>query len=80
MSGIELNLTPTFQRSLAKLTKQEQNVVNQAVRSFWMNPSLLRLRFHSLNFREPRPPARHRQRFRGLVYDLAGQMAAVSRL
>jgi len=54
MSGIELNLTPTFQRSLAKLTKQEQNVVNQAVMSFWMNPSLPGLRLHSLNFREPR--------------------------
>lgn len=54
MQGIELNLTPTFQKSLAKLNKQEQNVVSHAVMSFWMNPSAPGLRFHSLNFREPR--------------------------
>ena len=54
MPGIELNLTPTFQRSLAKLAKQEQAVVNQAVMSFWMNPSLPGLRIHPLKLRENR--------------------------
>jgi len=54
MPGIELNLTPTFQRSLAKLNKQEQAVVNQAVMSFWMNPDLPGLRIHPLKLRENR--------------------------
>ena len=54
MPGIELNLTPTFQRSLAKLNKQEQAVVNQTVMSFWMNPDLPGLRIHPLKLRENR--------------------------
>ena len=52
MPGIELILTPTFQRSLANLRKQEQVVVNQAVMSFWMNPSLPGRRRHPLKLRE----------------------------
>ena len=54
MPGIELNLTPTFQRSLAKLNKQEQAVVNQTVMSIWMNPDLPGLRIHPLKLRENR--------------------------
>jgi hypothetical protein len=32
----DIALTPSFQKSLARLTRQEQNLVHQTVMQFWM--------------------------------------------
>ena len=50
----QLALTPTFQKSLARLTRQEQNLVHQTVMQFWMNPDAPGHRLHPLDMRERR--------------------------
>lgn len=51
---IEIALTPSFTKSLARLTAQEQRLVDQAVMQFWRTPEAKGLRYHSLNMREAR--------------------------
>ena len=51
---IDLALTPTFTKSLEKLTTQEQKLVDQTVMQFWRNPEASGLRYHPLNMREKR--------------------------
>jgi hypothetical protein len=51
---LELALTPIFQKSLARLTRQEQNLVHQTVMQFWMNPDAPGHRLHPLETRERR--------------------------
>jgi hypothetical protein len=50
----DLALTPSFQKSLARLTRQEQNLVNQTVMQFWMNPDAAGHRLHPLDMRDRR--------------------------
>jgi hypothetical protein len=50
----DLALTPSFQKSLARLTRQEQNLVHQTVMQFWMNPDVPGHRLHPLDMRERR--------------------------
>src|SRR5262245_29359255 len=50
----DLALTPSFQKSLARLTRQEQNLVHQTVMQFWMNPDAPGHRLHPLDMRERR--------------------------
>ena len=50
----ELALTPSFQKSLARLTRQEQNLVHQTVMQFWMNPDAPGHRLHPLEMRDRR--------------------------
>ena len=54
MQPIEIILTPTFNKSLARLTPQEQKQVDLAVMQFWRTPDAPGLRWHSLNMREKR--------------------------
>jgi len=50
----DLALTPSFQKSLARLTRQEQNLVHQTVMQFWMNPDAPGHRLHPLEMRDCR--------------------------
>jgi hypothetical protein len=50
----DLALTPSFQKSLARLTRQEQNLVHQTVMQFWMNPDAPGHRLHPLEMRDRR--------------------------
>jgi hypothetical protein len=50
----DLALTPSFQKSLARLTRQEQNLVHQTAMQFWMNPDAPGHRLHPLEMREHR--------------------------
>jgi UvrD-like helicase family protein/AAA domain-containing protein len=50
----DLALTPSFQKSLARLTRQEQNLAHQTVMQFWMNPDTPGHRLHPLEMRERR--------------------------
>jgi len=50
----DLALTPSFQKSLARLTRQEQNPVHQTVMQFWMNPDAPGHRLHPLEMRDCR--------------------------
>jgi AAA domain/UvrD-like helicase C-terminal domain len=50
----DLALTPSFQKSLARLTRQEQNLVHQTVMQFWMNPDAPGHRLHPLELRDRR--------------------------
>jgi hypothetical protein len=50
----DLALTPSFQKSLARLTRQEQNLVHRTVMQFWMNPDAPGHRLHPLEMRDRR--------------------------
>jgi hypothetical protein len=50
----DLALTPSFQKSLARLTRPEQNLVHQTVMQFWMNPDAPGHRLHPLDMRDRR--------------------------
>jgi hypothetical protein len=50
----DLALTPSFQKSLGRLTRQEQNLVHQTVMPFWMNPDAPGHRLHPLEMRDRR--------------------------
>ena len=50
----DLALTPGFQKSLARLTRQERNLVHQTVMQFWMNPDAPGHRLHPLEMRDRR--------------------------
>lgn len=50
----DLALTPSFQKSLTRLTRQEQNLVHQTVMQFWMNPDAPGHRLHPLEMRDRR--------------------------
>jgi len=54
MQPIEIILTPTFNKSLARLSPQDQKQVDLAVMQFWRTPDAPGLRWHSLNMREKR--------------------------
>lgn len=51
---MHLNLSPSFQKSLARLTKQEQGLVKQTVMDFLLDPTAAGFRLHALNMRERR--------------------------
>ena len=50
----QIGLTSTFEKSLAKLTKQEQAMVKQLPTEFLFNPEMPGHRFHKLNTKENR--------------------------
>jgi hypothetical protein len=50
----DLALTLSFQKSLAWLTRQEQNLVHQTVMQFWINPDAPGHRLHPLDMRDRR--------------------------
>lgn len=54
MSAPVIALTPTFEKSLVKLTAQEQAAVKQVPTDFMLNPSAPGHRLHKLNCRERR--------------------------
>ena len=54
MQPIEIILTPTFNKSLARLSPQDQKQVDLAVMQFWRTPDAPGLRRHSLDMREKR--------------------------
>lgn len=51
---VEINLSPTFQKSLSRLTAQEQALVKQSVMDFMLSPEASGHRLHALNMRERR--------------------------
>jgi hypothetical protein len=51
---MHLNLSPSFQKSLARLSKQEQGLVKQTVMDFLLDPAAAGFRLHPLNMREKR--------------------------
>lgn len=51
---MHLNLSPSFQKSLSKLTKQEQELVKQTVTDFLLDPAAAGFRLRPLNMRERR--------------------------
>ena len=54
MPGAQINLSPSFQKSLARLEKRDQGIVKQAAIDFMLTPEAPGLRFHPLNMREKR--------------------------
>ena len=49
-----LALKPSFQKGLARLTRQEQNLMHQTVMQFWINPDAPGHRLHPLEMRDRR--------------------------
>jgi len=51
---MQIGLTPTFEKSLSRLTPREQALVKQVPTDFMLNPNKPGHRLHKLHFREPR--------------------------